>query len=726
MYNDIVASLYDDAILMAGSLVIKREDLAEAGETYDSLVNFERFLSISQGTDYFYSYETFDIDILNDVLPEELVPLAIQSRENIPVEYREAILIKHRERYHTNYEEKNNYYRSLYGLPDVNDTDFIYINDIPGIDPDTPIHLFTVMEISTLTALGVIDGIIKKYPGKTYLGFLGVKRIDFVRARKAKNFEILFMIDPSNAEAKRLFLREYYMSRRYHLSMYHKEAVNPSESYDGVIGLMILVSAIRNLISVNQLFLINETLLNNILKSYGLYDRFVKLPFRQKRRLVAELDTLLSYAGSDLVLVDISNIFGYNTTINRYYILKRHNMENGEPIFPKLPNGDIDYDAMYRLDFLKTNIKEDKITISDDKLIDFEEVINRDPLWHVPMTKTSEDTVAVSDLKREDFNLVMGKYVSVESAYDISKLVYEIAYFMNLLLDSRNNISLLSTSNMYSNSGVSNVFTFLVFMFAAMSKRNGYDGNIPYSTTGILQILKFNLTDVSALLNDIIKEHEIDLKLDDVLLDKLNAPVYNIERLTEVYRNNTEIYDLILERMMKTQDIKEYKGLLALKKVLFTSHTLRENFKKLDGTYAETYIEMLRDLDPSLAVRIYNTEDEALEDMIQYILEKLQVIFDEAELEFLFLNTPEMQERVMKAYFIEMVNLFIGSTTNLDTFDIVYTLSGPENMHRIISRAIPEMEMYTHNKVSVIDKVYTAKTVVIEERIGVRDYRTLL
>lgn len=664
---DFIDSLYDDVVAISKGLVVKREDMADKNETMASIMAYERHNALIKNRYDKYAFIKYDEDILRSIVPSDIVYSILGSAYLLPEEYFIPVMDAHYDRYVTNYEDQNNYYRMLNGIPDLNDYSFVYVIS-DGIDPNTPIHLLSESDILTIYYSGVLDEIIKNNPTKKYLKFLGHKKIDPLVARKAKHFEILSLPDTKQQISKKLFSEEYYKSLKFHMiTAYHKDIFRMNDSYDDFFSLMIIFSAISATISVDQNILMTDEVIELILESYGLSSYFTNMPSIYKRRLIKNISKLISLRGSDRVLVDICELFGYTEIVaNRYYHIKRHNRdEAGNFIFPKLPDGTPDYDSMYSIDFLKSDVQNQFIEVDTSNVISYDKLVVNDPLWQL-----SNDEL--SRLKSEDFNIMMSKYIGIEAAYDISGLIYEATYFLNLILESRE-LSKLSIVNSYSTSAKSDLFTSIIFVFSLMCKLAKFDGNILVDPVDIAQIYRFNLEALQSDVQALIDKYNLDIKATDVMLARPTAIFDDSSYITDVYIYNTNIREKLEKAMSETSSQKEYLGLLQIKELLFTSAQIQKCYKLKNGQVATTYQELLNDLDASLFLSLSNlTTDSELENAITYTLMAVQSLFDTDKLKFLFINTPDMHDYLIKTHFSKMINLFKASSVELGSVDIIF------------------------------------------------------
>src|SRR5699024_2127129 len=113
----------------------------------------------------------------------------------------------------------------------------------------------------------------------------------------------------------------------------------------------------------------------------------------------------------------------------------------------------------------------------------------------------------------------------------------------------------------------------------------------------------------------------------------------------------------ILNEMHTTQDIRHYTALAKCKDVLFTSAMEMDTFAKSDGGHANTYAEMLEDVEPRLAAKLKSVEDEdTLNEIIVNTLTTLDELFNTDELKYLFMNTPSVYASLLGKYIRMAIN----------------------------------------------------------------------
>lgn len=762
MEHQYLKALYDDIVLMMQPLVVKRPDIAKANETVDTIRAYEQYEACITGSATIYDF-TLDRKTLSKYVPTDKVGLYIKDPASIPADIKTQMLNDLMEDTVANYVERNEYYRMLNGLPELEDgpSDFVYVRDMvdQGIPVDVPVHKMTIEQIDMLDISGRLDKLKKEYPRKYYLNYVGLDSIDWLTARRAKPFEILRLGVPYNMANREIFMGEYYSARRYVLAtLYNNKMFYNSPYYDATIGIIMLTLAARNMmIPTEAMYLSYEEIIDLILDSYGVLPYFQKMPFSYKRRLALAMDKLLAIKGTDQVIVDLCNLFAYdNLVANRYYIAKIPvRDENGNIKIVTKEDGSLDYDAMYELKFIKSDISSKDIDFNPENYIDYGTLTLGDPLWQL----TPEEE---SDFKADDYNVMLSKYISVEAAYELSDLTYEVNYFVNLLLENKNSMYNLRISNMYSSTGYSTAYTMLIFLLAAFARRAGYDGNIVYDPEGIADVygldvdnleetartiiedivdvgnpythkgvntgdlstdtlfqtrgrlLQFNYNPDVTEMKKILEQYEIEDIDPNSLIPRKPVGSLTSDQFVDVYLTNTKIYRYIQYEMQNTSSIKRYEALSQLKKIIFTSTYTARNFMKSDGTLAETYLDMLKDLDPRLGRKIEEVPDEEVDNLLLYIMEKMESIFDSDELKHLFINTPNTSGALISKYLRNAIEIFKASSVEFSTINVVFDY-GDQDPTRVIDHNILWIKKVVNEDVIIDDEISFHKYMVLDD-----------
>ena len=204
---------------------------------------------------------------------------------------------------------------------------------------------------------------------------------------------------------------------------------------------------------------------------------------------------------------------------------------------------------------------------------------------------------------------------------------------------------------------------------------------------------------------------------------KLEKPIgaVSADRLTNIYLNNTRILKWIDDKIMTVDNLRQHEALVRLKTILFNSANTRSNFMKQDGTYAKTYLDMLEDIDPKLAQKINKSEGDDLNNLLLYLLEKLERMFDSDDLKYLFINTPGTSLLLLGVYIRRAIELFKASSVQLDAINIILDIGGTDGSPlediRIITDPWTVKHLHIWDSASTIDEVSFTKILEINDSV---------
>ena len=335
--------VYNEILNIISTLIVKKQYMADRYETVETLQQADEYIAAVEKSDLFISYATYsDYALQKAGLYDEKYK---KYKYNIPEEKRDEVLAYQREYVISNYEEPNNYYRSLAGLPDIGD-EYIYISEvtdeeIEGVDSSKPIHEMTKSEATILKVYGILDKLIEKYPKKEYLKHIDYEyKIDIIMARKSNDFDILYIKkDRTKQGVSDNFIGIYRQSRDYVMNKFYDDTYKKdSPYYDAFIGIFILTITIQRYISnymekfINRDFY-DKDIIKLLFESYGL-PFYNDIPISYLQKVCKNLNRLLYYKATDRVFVDIFKIFDLdNIDIYNYVLFKDNKLDSkGKPI----------------------------------------------------------------------------------------------------------------------------------------------------------------------------------------------------------------------------------------------------------------------------------------------------------------------------------------------------------------------------------------------------------
>lgn len=247
--------------------------------------------------------------------------------------------------------------------------------------------------------------------------------IEYLRARQAKDGDILHYTESilDNKELS-IYLEIYYSSKVYVDRVFRTEAfLEESPLYNNFMRFFIAFITIERFVSYrlensSDIDYFNDYTLKNLLIEYRL-EEFAQLSSSYQKRIAKKANDLIKNKGTDVVIVDILKLFGFdNIQVFKYYLLRDYpdidnkgNKDWTKPYlkFIKVPIGDLNYEK----------------TFNDYSAITFQSMTENDPYW----IATEEECLT------KDFNFIQTKYLSVETTMSFMKETMTMSYVINLL-----------------------------------------------------------------------------------------------------------------------------------------------------------------------------------------------------------------------------------------------------------------------------------------------------
>lgn len=715
-----VMDLAKELVSMASAIVVKREDIAQRYETIDTRAAYDEYIAALQETDSFDGYASYDVDMMVQVgMSDAEIALALKSKRNIPSTYRDELVLLKRAQVIANFDEQNNYYRMLNGRPFTTDYLDIYITDtVDGVDNTKPVHEMSDDEIYILNNLGYIEALQTKYPDRAYLKYLGSNKIDVVTARTAKRFEIIRSGTPTNTDLKKRFDLNYVKSRAYILNNYYRRRYSIDQTYfDAYIGLMIMVNAM--VMTVNDSIDIfnakefsNDITIKQWLQSYNA-DMFDDVPYIYRKKIADNIIPLIVSKGTDEVINKIFAIFGFDDiTVRKFILVKEHlKDDSGNYIFSYEDDGVTPkYSEMYDVYFSQVDITSENIINeirSPENKLAYVDVVASDPYWG---GYESDEAIRLKLLERP-FNYIDTDYININTAYEMSKLSFEVSYFLSTILSLQSFLSKLLLTDPFTGQEIS-VFYAITMLSALISKKVGFEGNIITDPADIAVIHKFNfdrsLTDITAIL----QKHNYSTTASYATILPSGA-ITDPSQLIDLYFKNKDIYDQLMTIKTSTRDLHEYMAVQELLEYLTQSKLSSTVYTKTDGTVAATYFDYLENKNPVVYSYLETLVDTQIDTAIFKLLSSLEEFIHSDRFNYIFLKIPTVStENVLKTYMLKLINTFKAFTINVYSMSVTYNIDDTNNNIKIL------------DKTSVAGQVYYHNNMVLNDELGVRGNST--
>ena len=699
--------LLNELLRISTNFIWKNPDKVRLYEGNVDSIEVEQYLLAVQGNLTFDLIHKFDEEVFLAMgIDEQIATEYANNQYSIPLDIRDACTKNQISYILENYEERNNYYRMLSGLPDLEDDTFLYNKDYPDISDDiTPIHLLDTSQLYTLEALGYFDKLLEQYPDKKYLMHLTSKRIDVYTARQSEDYSILWITGSGYGSLISEFKDMYNLNRQMVLNVYYTRSMNKNnENYGGFIGLVILFST---LIHMNQKFLdtditrdfFDEESLKYVYDSYGV-PFYSSIPMEFHKKIVKNINILISHKGSTRVFYDLFDIFGFNSTgIFEYYLLKTHKFdEDGKPIFVKNEDGSYDYKSMYDVKFSKVLLYNDPSTeIKDSRNhIEYERIVANDPYWIT-------DKELIDKLYEEEYNYIESKYLGVQTTFNLMKILYETTYYLKMIIDNR---TLLQATVIY-NSNINancNLFDLVIYTCALVCHKYGYTGNIPSNPHEIGKLMGFNFKEDLVVLKKSISENKY-LKEDSTLLSYLETmQVDSLDSIKKVFSNFTALKKYLTNKMADTDIADEYWAYYELYKTMMYSEYVDGVFVRTDGVPAETFLDLLKDINLPLYNRLMNNDDLDMSSELSDTLYLLKNSCDQLEnLEY----ADSVNIDSILVYLFKLLDFFKSAKADLVGYEVVYSLiDNGENIMKLMNMITYIFDNHTLDpQYSIIDEL---------------------
>lgn len=697
-------SFMEELKRIISTIVWKNKELANFYESNIDSFYADMFMAAHRGMITFESIPSFPREVLSKIgLSEDgQVDLCMSNKNYIPELKRDSAVSAYIDYITQSYEEKNDYYRMLNGLPLMKEEQYFYVvnqkddktlNSLKAykhiikhdeyyvycIKKDkvdlTPIHELDDITLFKYDSLNLIDKILEAYPGCKYLKHLTKYKIDLYSARSADRYDILY-IDHSDPDVIVEDFKEVYnLCKNYIVRVFYTDAYRSNNTYyEGFIGMCILFMSIqqmyykylesdltRNFYDLSSLRISYE--------SYGV-PFFEEIPLKYHQKIVRNINRLISYKGSSQVLVDLFSIFDFKKVmINQYYLVKRHKLDDeGNPIFIINGYNDdgspiYDYKSMYDLSFTETEIGGDPYSaiLDPTKTVKYEHITDKDEYW-------VNDHELMEKLYTSEFNFIESKYLGVSLVFDLNKITYECCYFMKMLQDNRNTTnSKIYIYHDYLEEEIL-LFDLVIYTICLVCRNRGYVALIPYKVEQISKLYGFEFKkDLRVIQQDILNNPLLDNEICNIIKD-MNVNIKS--DVDKVYSNISNLIEFLNYKIETSKDRKTYEAYKELRESLLTSECLKDIYCKSDGNLAESYEDLLKDLNSRLFDRLnsdlLNIVDEI--DYCLFLLKKLASDLDE------FDSAVDMSKLNILAYLTKILNFFKSAKIDMTDFNVIYTL----------------------------------------------------
>lgn len=533
----------------------------------------------------------------------------------------------------TVYEEYNDYYRMLNGLPDINETKYVYNTDTRW-PTDTPVHELSLIDRLEMEDAGILDKLYEANPNAKYLKFCGSKMIDIYKARVSNRFDILWRNSVDSTTLENDFDAVYESCCNLVNSVYYSDAFKKTNTmYENFLAMCILFMTIQTMqyhylsVDVIRDFYDTESL-KYVYDSYSV-PFYNEIPLEYHRKIVKNINKLIGYKGSSQVFFDLFDIFDTNMAIYTYYITKVHRFdEHGNPMFePKKDEDDnIVYDedgnpvldsSNYEIAFSRGEIYQDPaLSVSDPvNKSEYEIITTSDPYW-------VEDANIQKVLDDESFNFNETKYIGVQTSFDLLRIAYENAYIFKMIMDNKSITSKLTLK--WIDLGIEeSIYNVFIYLAALVCKYHGYEGQISSKLPYTAAVLGYDFKASLTIIKDTIDKNTY-LRSNTDLKEKIrNMTITNLNSVDTVFSNMQDIESMLISGYIEAKSKEEFDAYRDLYNTLMTSKIIDEVYTTNTGEVAETFTDLLRSSAPELYTRLLGISDDGILDELTIVTNKI-------------------------------------------------------------------------------------------------------
>ncbi len=321
--------------VLAYNCVIKDQQTADMQETMESVKAAGVYISCMEGHAELGLFTDIPHSFLVQVgMSEKQIALYEKDKDQyyIPDQYHEALVKLLMPWYIENYDEKNEYYRKITGLPPVGDPG-IPIRDYEYLIPeDLQYEGNYFHEVGQATniafeAAGVLDVVRSEYPEYEYLNYL-TQGITLYDARTKLDFQILWCPTEMNYSLTEEFKMKYAECRDYMIGTVYTSAMEVEANYyhSFMICYTLLITMLDMMVEMQSHIIRKDVLdrrcIEYIFSMYGVPYYHI-IPYKYQERLCKNVYNLVKYKSCTKDMLSLINLFGFeDIKVFKWFLLK--------------------------------------------------------------------------------------------------------------------------------------------------------------------------------------------------------------------------------------------------------------------------------------------------------------------------------------------------------------------------------------------------------------------
>lgn len=571
MTNLSLKDITREVIIKRSMKADSEDDLIRHHIGYDPYQAFEEYRNAYMKTDTLSTYKFTGKELLEYTDNLDAIRYVIKNTSSIRYYLTDDqitdLLNKKRSVVISEYQEYNNYYRTLLGLPNIvwnqgkstiPSTQLIYVKqEITGIDNSKPLHQMSVAECGILRTLGVLDALYDEHKFE-WIKYVGLE-LNVINLRMAKNFDIIYY-NKEKAGMSEFYAMYRNVRNSYMINHYNEYDIMTYEFMEPIVCIHLLMTTLacttaENIFSKD----INVADLKNIFRSYGLPKFDISDTYLLK--IADKLNVLIEHKGTHKGLQMLSDIFD-GISIFKYFITKRLK-SNGELNYDGLSNKD-----KYDLYYVRAPLDADDVFsyIDDTKnRRPFKQMADADPLWGF------EGDIFEDEIKDiEEFSYSTSKYLALENKIDIVTFAIETAYFIRFVIEHTKEMRKL---RFYLDTvgKQCTMLEILTYLQVLIFKKYRITADIPDTMASVIYMYSIkNESDYEGLkrrFRDYFKWHR-DSKLKGLNIDEFNdivdGTILSFRTALDSFEVNYKVIEKLKKYRAMTTDRRDYQTIETL------------------------------------------------------------------------------------------------------------------------------------------------------------------
>lgn len=713
----------DQIYTMMKECVVKKQSDFDKYETIDMTKEYELYKLCYYAMDTIVSHKYTTDELTSFGIPIDDANKYINNKylmeTSLDNNTINMILSYKRNKILTTYVEKNEYVRKLAGLPplditvDIKLNEFLSSLDISQIRLDVPIQNLNALEIERVYKLNnTMDLIYEKYPYE-FIKYLH-RKSDIITIRDTQEYGLIrcghYLVD---SEYEEMFEEIYSKNLNYFKyvlrnTFYESQFVN----YDILCILYLIFStgsqtAIRashEIISFDD-----KEFITAYLNSNGI--DYIELPQSLMSKFIEQLSLLISLKGSKQCLLNIKDIFDVNS-IYRYVLKKNVKLTEYDENTPNSNKYDISF---VRVPLEEKNIRK---VFENEEYISYTDMVADDPLWGVG------DDNLYNQLIETEFNYLETKYISIENMMEITKNTYQYTSLYRYILNNPQLTYDYKFTYKRGNWFEMDVFDAFLYLSLLIIKSRGYQDILPDTIGNISYVMGLSAIDTSHLLWKFTKMFKSEEFRNTPYYMKSMSEVKDVYSFMDVFVNNKKALDIMDKILETTTDYEEYSFIKTIKDSMVISKTLPEIYNDGNGNTFTTYEGYLKFKNSELGkvidalsiednITSYQNEVVYIIDLVNSVLNKESDLSVESNLTILDNIRDEYGGNVNRLL-KEVLKYFISIAITIKDFSLVFKIDNESDRFAILEKYKSTGISHRVDKVEVnSDVIYTHESRIL-------------